>query len=306
MRSRTIAGVLGACLAGCLAGSPAALAADPAPPAGCTDAPPSQQQGPVYGYDRDCVTLAFTAVPQSPTTDTSATVSWQVAIYSLATGSDWTTWRNQTCTLDGAPVSCAAAPTLTFTNLAVGEHVFTVSAETPSTFLDEPRSATVDPNSDCEEEFFSEGDFYSCVRVSGTVRWTVEAPPITASSPAAAPAPPAPVAAPPAPVVSASAPPAPKVCTSKRRLTIRLRERKGERIRSARVLFRDKTIATSRRTKDRRLIAKIDFRQLPSGRFSVKIRATYKGGKVRTYTRRYYTCKPKLEPSNRLESKKAI
>lgn len=110
----------------------------------------------------------------------------------------------------------------------------------------------------------------------------------------------------PAAVVTPAAAPAPKVCTSRRQLTIRLRERKGQKIRSARVVFRNKTIASSRRTKDGRVVAKIDFRKLPSGRFSVKIRVRLTNGKTRSYTRRYYTCKPKWGPANKLESKSSL
>lgn len=121
-----------------------------------------------------------------------------------------------------------------------------------------------------------------------------------------------PAETPPAPVVPAAdttVPPAStpaKVCTSRRVLTIRLRERKGQKIRSARVVFNKKTIAVSRRTTDGRVIAKIDFRKLPSGRFSVQIRAKLTTGKTRTYTRKYYTCKPKLGPANKLGSKTAL
>ncbi len=97
-----------------------------------------------------------------------------------------------------------------------------------------------------------------------------------------------------------------KTCTSRRTLTIRLRERKGQRIRSAKVTFNGKVIAVSRRTTDGRVIAKIDFRKLPSGRFSVKITAKLTSGKTKTYTRKYYTCKPKLGPANNLGSKTSI
>lgn len=122
----------------------------------------------------------------------------------------------------------------------------------------------------------------------------------------AAPAPPVATAA----EVPAAAPPVtaagPRTCTSRRVLTIRIRERKGQRIRRARVIFNGRRIASSRRTSDGRLIARIDFRRLPSGRFSVQIRATLTNGKTRTYTRRYFTCKPKLGPANSLGSKTAL
>lgn len=129
----------------------------------------------------------------------------------------------------------------------------------------------------------------------------------TAAPPVVAAAVPAPAATPVAvPAAAPAGTPAKRVCTSRRTLTIRLRERKGQKIRSARVLFRNKTIATSRRTRDGRVVAKIDFRKLPSGRFSVKIRAKLTNGKTKTYTRRYYTCKPKWGPKNKLGSKSAL
>lgn len=297
MRCRTIAGVLGACLVATLGvTAPTALAETPTPPDGC----PAQAPPPAWtGYDPDCVTLQFTSVPSTPTLDTSATITWQVSVFGAPEFSDWTTWDNKVCTLDGTAVDCESA-VAAFSGLAVGEHVFTVQADTPFPFEEGPRSAVVNPNSECDE-FFSEGDYTSCVRVSGEVRWTVEAPPVIATGPAAAPAPAAP-----APVVTAAAPAAPKVCTSRRTLTIRLRERKNRKIRSARVEFNGKTIATSRRTRDGRLVAKIDMRTLPAGRFSVKIRAKLRNGRTVTYTRRYFTCKPKLDPSNKLESAGAL
>lgn len=126
----------------------------------------------------------------------------------------------------------------------------------------------------------------------------------TVTPPADTPVAPASTPAADTPVPPASTPA--KVCTSRRVLTIRLRERKGQKIRSARVIFNKKTIAVSRRTTDGRVIAKIDFRKLPSGRFSVQIRAKLTNGKTRTYTRKYYTCKPKLGPANKLGSKTAL
>lgn len=293
---RYITAALGLAWIAILAAAAPALAAT-APPVGCTDG--ESQQVP-FGYDPDCVVLTFTKSPSSPTTETSAEITWTVQIFGFPKGADWTQWRNKVCKLDGVAVPCPDTPSATFTNLAPGEHVFTVEAETPSLFEEEvPRSATVNPNTECEDGF-SEGDRLSCVKVSGEVRWTVQAPAV----------PPAPVVVAetpaPAPVVVAAAPPAPRVCTSRRTLTIRLRERKGERISSARVVFNGKTIATSRRTSDGRVVAKIDFRKLPSGRFAVQIRATFENGTTRTFTRKYFTCEPKRPPSNNLESASAI
>ncbi len=291
---RTIIAALGLAWIAALTAAAPGLAAT-APPAGCTDG--ESQQVP-FGYDLDCVVLTFTKTPSSPTTETSAEITWTVQIFGFPKGADWTQWQNKVCKLDGVAVPCTDTPSATFTGLTPGEHVFTVEAETPSLFEEEvARSATVNPNTECEGGF-SEGDRLSCVKVSGEVRWTVQTPTV----------PPAPVVVTetPAPVVVAAAPAAPRVCTSRRTLTIRLRERKGERISSARVVFNGKTIATSRRTSDGRVVAKIDFRKLPSGRFSVQIRAKFEDGTTRTYTRKYFTCEPKRPPSNNLESASAI
>ncbi|MFA9272746.1 MAG: hypothetical protein ACEQSX_18755 [Baekduiaceae bacterium] len=305
--SRFIAAALGVACMAVLAGSAFSVssAQTTGPPEGCTDGVTStgQQQFTPFGYDIDCVVLSFTKSPSSPTTDTNAEITWKVEIFGFPEGSDWTQWQNKVCKLDGVVVPCTDTPGATFTNLAPGEHVFTVEAETPSLFDGEegPRSAraaTVNPNAECENGF-KEGDRLSCVKVSGEVRWTVQ-PAQTTTTPAAT------TETTPPPAVTAAAPPAPRACESRRTLTIRLRERKGERISSARVVFNGKTIATSRRTSDGRVIAKIDFRKLPSGRFSVQIRAKFTNGKTRTYTRKYFTCEPKRPPSNNLESASAI
>lgn len=314
--SRFITAAIGLACMAVLAGTAFSVssAQTTGPPDGCTDGIPTsttstdQQQFQPFGYDIDCVVLSFTKSPSSPTADTNAEITWKVEIFGFPEGSDWTQWQNKVCKLDGAVVACTDTPGATFTNLAPGEHVFTVEAETPSLFPEcegqicpasvDADAATVNPNAECEDGF-KEGDRLSCVKVSGEVRWTVQPAPTT-TTPAAT------TETTPPPAVTAAAPPAPRACESRRTLTIRLRERKGERIRSARVVFNGKTIATSRRTTDGRVIAKIDFRKLPSGRFSVQIRAKFTNGKTRTYTRKYFTCEPKRPPSNNLESASAI
>ena len=45
--------------------------------------------------------------------------------------------------------------------------------------------------------------------------------------------------------------------------------------------------------KGRGFSARVDLRTLPKGRFTVKIRKTLDGGKVKSETRRYRTCAPK-------------
>lgn len=266
-----------------------------------------------WGIDPDCVSLTFTSQPPASTQSTQATIAWaatiatpvqngqNAAVAASAATDDWAAWRSKVCTLQGPgaatqTIPCDTAPTATFNALAPGTYTFTVTATTPE--INDVRSlraaSTLTPCQDAIEEI---PGFFSCFVVSGQVSWTVVAPEPQTVTP-----PPAPVAAAAPPVVAA----APRVCTSRRTLTIRIRERTRERIRSARITFRGRTIATTRRTSDGRLVARIDLRTLPAGRFSVQIRATLTNGQRRTYTRRYFTCEPKRPPSNNLESPRAL
>ncbi|MBJ7332148.1 MAG: hypothetical protein JHC95_19790 [Solirubrobacteraceae bacterium] len=117
---------------------------------------------------------------------------------------------------------------------------------------------------------------------------------------------PTPAASTPTPVTTPVTTSGKKTCTSRRTLTIRIRERKGQKIKSAKLVFNGKTLSNSRRTTDGRVVAKLDFRKLPSGRFTVQIKAKLTNGKTKTYSRKYYTCKPKWGPANNLASKKSL
>lgn len=280
------------------------------PPGTCDLAEP-------WAIDPNCVTLTFTQQPPATTQQTQATITWvaQIAAPARSFGdprparNDWSEWRDKRCTLQGPGAStreipCADAPSVFLTALTPGSYVFTVTATTPDDGIQpsgvgEGSDSTREP---CDEESGAEIEgYYPCYVVSGQVAWTVVAPePETVTTPAP---PPAPVVATAPPAAAAAAP---RVCTSRRTLTMRIRERKGERISSARITFRGRTIATTRRTNDGRLVARIDFRTLPAGRFSVQIRATLTNGERRTYTRRYFTCEPKRPPSNNLESPRSL
>lgn len=269
-----------------------------------------------WAIDPDCVSLTFTQQPPATTQSTQATIAWvaqlaQPVVKSAGAGTDattddWSAWRDKVCTLQGPgsatkDIPCQDVPNVTLSGLTPGSYVFTVTATTPalgeqSFVRSAAADATVEPCDDSPTEI--EG-YATCYIVSGQVAWTVTAPD-PAPTPAVTSETPTPVAAAAPPTVT------PRQCTSRRRLTIRIRERRGERIRTARVVFNGKTIATSRRTSDGRLVATIDFRTLPAKRFSVQIRATLVNGARRTYTRRYFTCEPKRPPSNNLESPKSL
>lgn len=287
----------------------AALALLPGSAAAAEETPPKTcDLATSWGIDPDCVSLTFTSQPPASTQSTQATIAWNAKIdqpvqaasaQTDAATDDWAAWRDKTCTLQGPgaatkTVPCDSVPNATVTGLTPGTYVFTVTATTPQ--LNEERS-TLTPCSDEQTEI---PGYFTCYIVSGQVTWTVLAADPAPVPPAAA------VAETPAPVAAAAPAATPRQCASRRVLTMRIRERKRERIRSARITFRGRTIATTRRTRDGRLVARIDFRTLPAGRFSVQIRATLTNGEQRTYTRRYFTCEPKRPPSNNLESPKSL
>lgn len=83
---------------------------------------------------------------------------------------------------------------------------------------------------------------------------------------------------------------APVACASRRNFRIRLRAPHGERLRSAKVFVNGRRVAVLR---GRRLTAPVDLRNLPKGRFTVKVIATTTTGRTITETRRYRTCAPK-------------
>ena len=93
-------------------------------------------------------------------------------------------------------------------------------------------------------------------------------------------------------------------CRSRRRFTIRLRERGGRVVRSATVRVDGRKIAVKRR--GRRLVAVIDLRGAVPGTYRAVIRARLKGGKRVRWVRSYRTCLGELPPSNRLGNPRAL
>ena len=108
----------------------------------------------------------------------------------------------------------------------------------------------------------------------------------------------APPATPPAPVQVITQ------CRSRRRFTIRLRERGGRVVRSATVRVDGRKIAVKRR--GRRLVAVIDLRGAAPGTYRAVIRARLKGGRRVRWVRSYRTCLGELPPSNRLGNPRAL
>lgn len=88
-----------------------------------------------------------------------------------------------------------------------------------------------------------------------------------------------------------------KKCLSKRSFRIRLKEPPGDALATARVYVNNKRVGPVR-TGDR-LTAPVNLRNLPRGRYTVKITATTVLGKTISGTRKYRTCTPKRRGSNR-------
>ena len=120
-------------------------------------------------------------------------------------------------------------------------------------------------------------------RGGGGVEWSIAAP-------KAAPAPKPQVQQQPAVVQPprVTAPSQARVCGSRRYFNITV-VNKG--LKKVSVVVNGKKVTATR--KGRGFTARVDLRKLPKGRFTVKIRKTLKGGKVKTETRRYRTCVPK-------------
>ena len=96
-------------------------------------------------------------------------------------------------------------------------------------------------------------------------------------------------------------------CKSNRNFTIRLIERRGRQIRSARVFVRGRRVAVVRRRSDRRLVAVVDLRGLPKGTYRVVIRARLRNGDRARWVRSYRTCLDRvLPPSNDLDDPRAL
>ena len=95
-------------------------------------------------------------------------------------------------------------------------------------------------------------------------------------------------------------------CRSKRRFTIRLRERTARLIRSAVVRVNGRRVAVARRRTDRRLVVVVDLRGLPRGKYRVVITARLRDGRRVRWVRSYRTCMGVLPPSNRLDNPRAL
>jgi hypothetical protein len=94
---------------------------------------------------------------------------------------------------------------------------------------------------------------------------------------------------PPAPQASVRAAAPSRACSSRRFFSITVR---GKRLEKVRVVVNGRRVKAKR--KGRGFTARVDLRKLPRGRFTVKVRKTLKSGRVRTETRRYRTCVPKV------------
>jgi CSLREA domain-containing protein len=95
-------------------------------------------------------------------------------------------------------------------------------------------------------------------------------------------------------------------CKSRRHFTIRLRERRGRLIRSAKVFVRGRRVAVLRRRSDRRLVAVVDLRSLPQDTYRVVIKARLRNGRSARWVRSYRTCIGRLPPSNDLDNPRAL
>lgn len=79
-------------------------------------------------------------------------------------------------------------------------------------------------------------------------------------------------------------------CMSRRKFRIRLREPKGDALRTALVYVNGRRVETRR---GERLTAPVSLRGLPRGRYKVRITATTVLGRKISGTRKYRTCTPK-------------
>jgi hypothetical protein len=85
--------------------------------------------------------------------------------------------------------------------------------------------------------------------------------------------------------------PATRSCASRRNFTIRLHDPRGpERLVSAQIFVNGRRVAVRR---GKRLRSRVDLRGLPSGRFTVRVRARTDRGRTLVATRRYRTCVPR-------------
>ena len=90
--------------------------------------------------------------------------------------------------------------------------------------------------------------------------------------------------------------PSAKRCVSRRSFKIRIRKIKGVKFVSATVLVNGKRVKVVR---GRRLIAPVNLKGLPKGRFTVKITAVTSDKRKVSGSRRYKTCAPKSKQRRR-------
>jgi CSLREA domain-containing protein len=95
-------------------------------------------------------------------------------------------------------------------------------------------------------------------------------------------------------------------CKSRRHFVIRLKERRGRIIRSAKVFVHGRRVAVMRRRSDHRLVAVVDLRGLPKGTYRVVIKARLRNGHRARWVRSYRTCSPPLPSSNHLDDPRAL
>lgn len=81
------------------------------------------------------------------------------------------------------------------------------------------------------------------------------------------------------------------VCGSRRRFTIRIKESRHQKLRSAKVYLAGKKVATAKRRKtDHRLVATINFVKRPKSTFTIQIKAVTRAGHHIASVRKYKTC----------------
>src|SRR4051812_43982375 len=97
--------------------------------------------------------------------------------------------------------------------------------------------------------------------------------------------------------------PSSRVCRSRRDFSIRLREPKRGRIRSAQVFVNGKRVKVVR---GRRVRSRVNLRGLPLGRYTVRVVVTTTRGKRLVSTRRYRTCIPKARSKGPSASRPAV
>jgi len=90
--------------------------------------------------------------------------------------------------------------------------------------------------------------------------------------------------------------PSNKTCISRRNFKIRIRKRAGVTYIAAFVWLNGKRVATRR---GKRITAPVDLRNLPKGKYTVKIRVVTSTGRVINGTRKYRTCAKKRTPSKK-------